>query len=267
MDKNICEACGTENEQEYRYCKNCGNEIKSEPQPEIKEEPVQQEPNQTADFMFSDDFNGVSNEEMAIFIGKKADKILPKFTKMQLTGSKTSWAWPVAILGFLFGPMGSALWFFYRKMYKPAIILAILGAVITALTGVMTLGTTEIVPESAIDAFIGGNYEAAIEIIDDAEKNVTTSQKILNTVASFITDTTDILTCVLTGIYGYYVYKKHCIKKISEYRAQIADNRFYKIGLAAVGGQSGGMLAVGIVLIFAAQSIVNFIGLIYSISI
>lgn len=268
MNKNICEVCGTENEEEYKYCKNCGSSLKqqaTENEPEGSATPLNEEPVVNNSFNITNDFDGVSAQEMAIFVGKKAEKILPKFSKMQLIDSKVSWAWPVAILGYFLGPMGSALWFFYRKMYKPAVILAVIGAVITIITGVMSLGGGELIPEAAINAFAEGNFEQAFEIFNNGADDVTISQKILDASASFIKETANILTCVITGIYGYYIYKKHCIKKITEYRALIADNRFYKIGLASVGGQSVGMLVVGILLMVAAESVVNFVSLIYTI--
>ena len=30
MNKNICSSCGTENEPEYKYCKNCGGKLYDE---------------------------------------------------------------------------------------------------------------------------------------------------------------------------------------------------------------------------------------------
>lgn len=50
MDKKICPDCGTENEKEYIYCKNCGTPLKSEPSAEEKP--------QAAQFVSSDAMNG-----------------------------------------------------------------------------------------------------------------------------------------------------------------------------------------------------------------
>ncbi len=267
MDKNICEICGTENEQEYKYCKNCGGVLDIQEKKETvayNSQPnytyTAYNPNQS---FIADSFEGVSSEEMVAFVGKNSDKILPKFSKMEFTRSKVSWCWPAAILGYLLGPMGSALWFFYRKMYKPAVIFAVIGAVITILTGVMSVGD-DIIPEAAIDAFISGNYSESLQILENSQKDVTVTEKVLIGVSSLINEMANIGACIISGIYGFYNSKKHCINKIREVRSYQGDARFYKLGLASVGGCSGGMLALGIILIFASQSIVEFINAIVS---
>lgn len=271
MNKIICSVCGTENEEEYKYCKNCGNTLDSEntaKEPENEAETKNSSysaDNDATNWNIVNNYNGVSAEEMAIFIGQKSNKILPKFSKMQMTNSKISWNWPAAILGYILGPMGSALWFFYRKMYKPAIILSIIGAVLMVISGFLSLGTGELLPEAALEAFLDGDFEEAIGIMNSANTNLTNAQKITGAVSTFLEELINIATCLTMGIFGYFIYKEHCIKKITEYRAFDADTRFYKIGLASIGGQSGGMLAVGIIILFGVQSIVDFVATVYSI--
>ncbi len=271
MNKTVCSVCGTENEEEYKYCKNCGNRLEiaqNQEEPENKAQTAYHSSecdNSIPKWSIVNDYNGVSAEEMAVFIGKKADKILPKFSKMQMTNSKISWNWPVAILGYILGPMGSALWFFYRKMYKPAIILSLIGALLMIVSGFLTVGSGDLISKSALEAIFEGDFEDAVGLINSANINLTTAQKVMGAVSTFLNELINIATCLIMGIYGYFIYKEYCIKKISEYRAFDADTRFYKIGLASVGGQSGGMLAVGIILLLVVQSIVDFVATIYSI--
>ncbi len=265
MNKNMCESCGTENEVEYSYCKNCGNPLKKasfteeqEAQPRGFDYGSQNDVN--LNFM---EYEGVSTVEMNAFIGAKANNFLPKFTKMQLCNSKTSWTWPAAILGFLLGPLGSALWFFYRKMYKTAIIFAVIGAVITVLTGVMTAGIsstlTEGVLEEGMEMIAEGNFSGFISEIEAMEGAVPVKDKILSTVADIITQASELGAALVSGIYGMYFYKSHCIRKIKEYRTNLSDQRFYKMGLISLGGTSGGMLALGLLIMIVASSIVNLI--------
>ena len=94
MSKNICPLCSTENEAEYKFCKNCGNPFISQEGKAAQntEANNNQEKSTVTENMnnpqFSDfRYDGVSAEEMAAFIGKKANDILPKFTKMELTRS------------------------------------------------------------------------------------------------------------------------------------------------------------------------------------
>lgn len=287
MNMNICPECGTENEEHYIYCKNCGTEIKdkventeqpaeaktpeqneekfadvTEPEPQKNyntdhTQPPQPQNTYNNDYNPNNGFNvdsidGIPQEEMALFIGKKANDILPKFTKMEITKSKVSWCWPAAILGFFFGPFGSALWFFYRKMYKPAIVLSVIGAVVTVITTVLTFGTTTIDFDAFFNSIASGNFDVAADAVKE-------STSALSIISGLIDDISTTVTCIATGLFGYYIYKNHCVEKIRSYRTVQADQRYYRFGLAAIGGVSGGMLAVGIIIMFAADYIAEFI--------
>ena len=126
MEENkICSECGTENEEKFKFCKNCGKEL--EPQKFEQNDYNTTSNNQPYGQYGYNDFiipetEGIPNEEVATFVGRKAGKIIPKFAKMQATNSKISWCWPVAILSYFFGPVGAAFWYLYRKMYKMATI-------------------------------------------------------------------------------------------------------------------------------------------------
>ena len=209
--------------------------------------------------MHLNNFEGVSAEEMAIFVGKNSHKILPKFEKMQITNSKTSWVWPAAILGFILGPLGSALWFFYRKMYKAAMIFVAIGAVVTLLTGVLAYAGGQTVPQSAVESFLAGDINKAIDEIEASGENISETQKMLYNFGVLIDDTARVASGILAGLFGMYFYKKFCTEKITQYRISSPDTAFYKMGLSYVGGTSGGMLAVGIILMFAIENIVDFV--------
>lgn len=265
-NKNICSSCGTENEAEYKYCKNCGNELMVE-EPEQKSETntdsntnteytSSKEPNfkRVPNGIILDSISGIPSEEVALFIGKKGHDILPKFSKMELSNSKVSWCWPAAILGYLFGPLGAAFWFFYRKMYKPALILSVIGAVITVITTLMT-GGIEIDLDAIMDALVEGNMEAYASALEQ----VSPKETVFSVVASIVENGASIISCVLGGLFGFYIYKNHCIEKITTYRAIQADKRYYKMGLAAIGGVSGGMAALGVFIMIMASNFATII--------
>ena len=263
MNKNICSSCGTENEPEYKYCKNCGNEIieaQTPPETEFKAEPQAKPVNQqqtyskTPNGFILDNISGVPTEEVALFVGKKAYKLLPKFSKMEFTGSKISWCWPVAVLGYLFGPLGAAIWFFYRKMYKPALLLSLIGAVLTIITTVLS-GGSGMDFGAAYDAMLNGDMNA---YLDALEGSVNRSDILVN-ISSLLSTATDWATCILCGLFSYYLYRNHCIQKINDYKAVQADNRYYKIGLASIGGVSGGMAVLGIVIMILAGNLAEII--------
>ena len=72
--------------------------------------------------------NGLSEEDFAHFIGKKADKYLRKFKKFNVGGVDkfaVTWHWPAFFFGFL--------WMLYRKLYLWALVAFILDIAISSL--------------------------------------------------------------------------------------------------------------------------------------
>ena len=256
---NICEVCQTENEPQYKYCKNCGHLLTASENSNNQYTNYNDGQTPYSNGIHINDFDGISAEEMALFVGKNSDKILPKFEKMQITNSKTSWTWPAAILGLIFGPLGSALWFFYRKMHKVAMIFVAIGAVLSILTGTLNYLGGQTVSQAAVESFLSGDIEKAIEEITNAEKNISATQKFLGNLGVLINDVANVASGILAGLFGMYFYKKFCNEKITQYRISSPDTAFYKMGLSYSGGTSGGMLAVGIIIMIAVDYIVDFV--------
>ena len=279
MSNKICKECGTENEEKYLYCKNCGMALEnpkketvnsgyipySQPENSYRntQESYQNTQNPYNDFynnpsmhytpkgVVLDNISGISSTDFGAFIGKKAVDILPKFSKMEFSNSKTSWCWPVAVLGYFFGPMGAALWFFYRKMYKPAVLLAVIGAILSLVTGVLTFSQMDIDINSMANALEMGDVARYFEELSDS---LTVNETFLGMIGEGIDSISSILTCVLCGLYGFNIYKKHCVKKINEikFKYSYVDQTYYHFGIAALGGTSGGALALGIfIMIFS----------------
>lgn len=260
-NKNICSSCGTENETDYKYCKNCGSELNNEAKnfepknnTEYKTATPEQNFKRVPNGIIVDNISGVSSEEIALFIGKKAYNILPKFSRMELSNSKVSWCWPVAVLGYLFGPLGAACWFFYRKMYKPAVILSVIGAVLTIITTLMT-GGIDLDIDAIVDALMNGDMEAYASVLE----SISPKETVFATIGGLIENAASIASCILCGIFGLYLYKNHCIEKITTYRAIQADKRYYKMGLASIGGVSGGMATLGAVIMIMSENFATVI--------
>ena len=275
MNKKICNECGTENEIEYTYCKNCGVPIsttesvdennqdyeqKSSNDTGAYERTTQTNPNNAQSFNV-DGIDGVPREEIELFIGRKAYEIMPKFSKMELSATKVSWCWPAAILGFLFGPLGSALWFFYRKMYKPAVILSVIGAVITFITAFMTMGTDSAAIDAIFSAFTSGDPSQITSAIEGLDTPATA----LDMVAGLIDDITCTASGIICGLFGYYIYKNHCVNKILSFRSVQINQGYYHLGLPAIGGVSGGMLAVGIIIMISINNLATVLTSLFSI--
>ena len=259
---NICPECGTANEAEYLYCKNCGTKLSEKAKKESHAASQEEYTSQSnyssyvnSDFVCID---GIPVEELKIYIGKKSNEIMPKIINMDITHSKVSWLWPPAILGFFFGPLGAALWFFYRKMYKHAFILSGIGFIINLIISILTFDTTNASIDIFINAFSSGNFTDAIsEIINN-------TNSLLNSVANSVENISTVVISVIVGIFGCGWYKNHCIYKIKSFREMNPDNNYYKLGLMSLGGTSGGMLALGILLAFASSYVITLITTIFA---
>ena len=268
MDKKICSECGVANESEYIYCKNCGAPL-TKPAPKEEPEFIGNGAQNSADSQngFGEGsgqgayggynppyaIDGIPAEDVAFFVGKKSAEIMPKFMKMEITRSKVSWCWPAAILGFLFGPFGAALWFFYRKMYKIALILLAAGTVLTFTTAALTYDTNS----QSISGIFESITEGDADTLLDAFESFGSRETALDLLASGIDNLARLATCVLSGLFGFYAYKNHCVKSIKGFLQNGIDQRYYRMGLASLGGVSGGMLAVGIITMIVVQNIAS----------
>ncbi len=257
----ICKECLTENEQEYAYCKNCGNKLEEKTKKEDNINIPPFNPNSTNTPFGDTGVEEISAEELSLFIGKKASNILPKFQKMELTNSKISWCWPVAVLSFFFGPFGAALWFFYRKMYKNALIFSVIGAAISIIVSLLTFNESNALFDNVTQAILSGNFEYAITTF----RNLDTFKTAFSILATTFQNLVEIATTIYTGIFGYNLYKKHCLEKIRVYKNSQTDNRFYKMGIAAIGGVSSGMLVLGLLIMFGTDYLISFVSTLFSI--
>ena len=112
MNENIiiCESCGAKCDKNDVYCKSCSQPIANS----VKSyEPV---------------ICGIDNIELREFIGKNSDYYFKKFTKAK---GKDKFI-QLNVPALLFGPY----WFFYRRMYKMAIIYAVITLVLSTFLSV-----------------------------------------------------------------------------------------------------------------------------------
>lgn len=272
MNNIICHECGAENEPEYCYCKNCGASLKSD----TEKNNNQYNNNQNYNSRFNqsgsnysqntynqavilDTIDGVPSEDIVTFVGKKSFNILSKFTKMELTGSKASWCWPAAVLGFLFGPLGAAIWFFYRKMYKAAVIFMAIGIVLSAAVGIIAGPPIDKdFLQDAVESFYSGDYAGFYNSVNDALSSEDTVRSIA---ANALDSAASIATIIVAGIFGFYFYKRHAVKSINRYRNMSVDPRYYKIGLASIGGTSSGMAVLGVAILILVPNLLSWLTL------
>ncbi len=263
MDKNICPKCATENEKEYEYCKNCGTPIKEKPTKSAAPDFDATAPNNysysyTDGNFVMDRIGGIPSDEVAVFVNKNSTNIIAKFSKMELTNTKVSWCWPVAVLGFLFGPVGAAFWFFYRKMYKKAAIFTAIGIALNLFTALITASMPILDYEALMIQILNNDLSGVIQSIG-------TPTLILMLLSDVVTSVASILTCILCGMFALNAYKNHCVKAICDFKASVADQRYYRFGLSSLGGTSAGMVVLGILIYYISNFIISFALTIFSI--
>lgn len=261
MDKKTCPECGIENEEQYLYCKNCGASLTPKSEPETPPQNTNQSANYSSNYsasqnnFYSDDsyIDGIPEIEYQLYIGQKHNKFIPKFKAMEFTGSKYSWCWAPAILGFLGGPLWAAIWFFYRKIYKPAWILVAIGTVLSIITGLLTMNTTDAYYNAFMDSISSGDLNLFFNTV------MNSSETLPFMISNTISDVSSFGTALFAGLYSHVIYKNQIKKKIIEYKTMHSDPQHYRLGLTYIGGTSGGMLTVGILLIIGSDTLVSII--------
>ena len=115
----LCTQCQQQNQEDARFCHQCGNTLTVEP-----ESPAVSSVAQTDEHLWRQ------------FIGPNADRYLKHFRKFgfgERPRFALTWNWPA----FLFI---SFVWFLYRKMYLYALVYALGPMISTYLTGDVTVG-------------------------------------------------------------------------------------------------------------------------------
>lgn len=256
----ICNNCKTSNEDDYLFCKNCGTPLENGAYTQSQSDRYNYNNNYYT--AYTDDFDGITAEEMSCFIGSNSQGIMPKFSRMQLSNSKLSWCWPLAILSLIFGTFGASFWFFYRKMYKWAVIMLCLA--------VTLLGIRTALIWPPLKAAVENNSnEILIAMMDENSSNSERAEAMTKALESFTSELQkspgyalynylvrgeQVVSVILLGLFGLYLYKQHCIKKIGVYKQNNTYNEFYNRGIQNMGGVSAGMAVLGVIIYIALKN-------------
>ncbi len=255
MDIIKCRECGTENEKDFLYCKNCGAKLIFDEESAPKGNFVYEDFTPNADDLGVENINGIPTDQIALFVGKKAHYYLPKFNQMAIFGKKTSWNFAASILGLLFGPLGAALWCFYRKIYKTAFILLLVGILLTGITAALTYDSVTETFDFILSFSQKEHEKDALDLLEEFVPKETAKTAL----AQNIEDVFSLGTAIIMGLFANYIYMNHCTDSIKKYRNSGLDQRYYKLGLASLGGTSGGMLALGIILFIGVENLSTII--------
>ena len=105
----VCDNCGAKSDIDNTYCKVCSHTLSH------------------SNYLDEQIIDGIENLELKNYIGKNANYYIHKFAK-----PKKKWFIQLNFAALLFGPT----WFFYRKMYKIAMIYA---AILILLSSLLSL--------------------------------------------------------------------------------------------------------------------------------
>ena len=201
-----------------------------------------------------------TEENIKTFVGKNSDKILPKFLGMELGTSRVSWCWPAAILSLFFGFFGTAIWFFYRKLYKPALICVAIGTLFCAANMIITYDATVSLLSQSFDAFkeILLNPENSILELQSILEGFETMSQGIN-VEGILSDIETTLSVVLGGLFALGIYRNHVNNKIEKISMDYSQDVTFKARLKYSGGVSGGMAFLGVVIMLAITAVIEAI--------
>ena len=213
MDKKICLRCKTENEQNFRFCKRCGEELPVVDKKFDFNAEVVFEGEQNAPFL-EETIDGANRELVRSYVGKNHTRIMASFDSMSRFGKKTSFCAPVLILGLLSGFFGMAVWFFYRKMNKIGFLLLSITLVFSFIDIALNF---EVIKEymknymSVVSSY-AADAEALGEQIDALYKEFSTR------FVTFIPEIRNIIEAwvapVGLSIFALYFYKNKAVKSV-----------------------------------------------------
>lgn len=213
MNKKICVRCKTENDENFRFCKRCGEELpvvdkKSDFNAEVVFEGEQSAPS------FEETIDGANRELVRSYVGKNHTRIMASFDNMSRFGKKTSFCAPVLILGLLSGFFGMAIWFFYRKMTKIGVLLLSVTLLFSFIDIALNFELiseyiktyTSVVSSYAADT-AALNEQLTLLYEEFSTKFVAFIPEIRSLVESWVAP-------VGVSVFALYFYKNHAVKKV-----------------------------------------------------
>ena len=248
MAKKICYQCSTENEEHYSFCKYCGAPLPVVDRAETNSVPTSQRPQATP---YDTEYDGISGKELAIYVGKNADKIMPKFFAMQLMGKRTSFCAPVLWLGFFFGFFGMAFWFFARKLYKLGLVLALCGLILAGADIAVNYNAyhtlfTETAQLFAAAVESGANPELLIADYSRLVGNFATAiNPIVSNINSYIGG---LVMPIIMSFYAFDIYKTKAVREIKRIKSAFPDDGLVLNRINMAGGRADAMVLIPLAL-------------------
>lgn len=249
----FCVNCGTENKEEYNFCKSCGAKLlKLDDEPII---PVVNVASQEDENIF-----GISRQQLKLYIGKNSEKISSRFEGMEKADSKVSFCAPAAVLGLFFGFFGLSFWFFYRKMNKQGWISALIGTLFYIAVCIFTYPYIENLFELLLGVFNQGfiDGENSQLFVGSVAAKISNLSFGVNYAAIF-SDIEKTSAAIIGGLYGLCFYKNHIVKSITEINETCDDAEKINLCIKESGGTSAGRVILAALLKVGISIVVSII--------
>ncbi len=246
MDKKICLKCSTENEGNYVFCKYCGAMLP------VVDRRYNYPPRDEApkNGVTEPEIDGISLGDMSLYVGKRPQKFIPKFLRMEATGQKIATCVPVLLLGLFFGFFGTAIWFFWRKMPKVGSIFLLCGLLLTG----ADLALNYNVYTAYVDGIFGlmgdllkdpASYTDPAAVNEALNGLLFAFEKSFNPAVSLIGRYVGNLSVpAVTSLFALYIYKNKAVADIKKIKADTENVIPEKQRIALRGGCSGIMVLI-----------------------
>lgn len=161
------------------------------------------------------DIDGEKAQTVALTVTVNTQRYIPKFTGLKNCGkNRTDWNWAA----FFLGPY----WFFYRKCY----IAGTLSATLSLICGLMMSLLDDTLIKISSSASTINYYELGEQIL----KNAPLKFIVVFAIGAGLT----LISRILFGLFGDYIYKKKCLLIIKDARA--AESEDFPLELRKRGG-------------------------------
>lgn len=257
MPKKICVRCSAENEEHYRFCKNCGASLpvvdrfqQSDYEYKQSFDDKGQQGASSANF----DYGSVNGKEIEAYVGAGKEKICRKFFSMELLGKKTSWHFPVFLLGILFGFFGLSFWFFSRKMFKVGVILAAFGVAFMMFDAYINLeanrafwGEYQTIFGAVLESGQGQEFSPISQQFEAAiNRYAANYNPIMSQISNYIGS---LFLPFIMGVFGLNIYKNKAIKDIKNLKEKYPSDGYLLARIAAKGGRKIYLALIPVVII------------------
>ena len=245
----FCVKCGTENKEDYNFCKNCGTQLLK-----LDDEPLV--PVKEMDLEENEKVFGISKKRLNLFIGNNSKKIITRFEGMEKADSKVSFCVPAAVLGLFFGFFGLSFWFFYRKMNKQGWLFALLGTLFSTMILVFTYPYIENLFSQLTGIFNQSflndkNSQLFIEPIIEKISNMTFGVNF----SAIFSDIEKALAGIIGALYSLYFYKKWTVRKIDEIASMYDETNDIEYHIKEKGGTSMSSVILAVLLMLGVYTI------------